>query len=213
MGACCRELWLRWRFWFWRAPAAPQPPAAPPRDTTRPTTAPAAAQPARSPRNASYTISARLDPASRTLKGEQLPDWRNIAKIPATTLQFHLYYNAWRNTRSTWIRERLLAGDESILDRRDSDWGWIDVTSVRLVGSTGMPEDVTSRLRFIAPDDGNAEDRTVAELPLAAPVAPGATVNVQIAWSSRVPRTFARTARSATITSQWFPKTAFSRRR
>jgi hypothetical protein len=187
---------------------AAQPPAPPQRDPTRPTTVPPAAQPARSPRNASYTISARLDPASRTLKGEQLLTWRNIANIPATSLQFHLYYNAWRNTRSSWIRERLLAGDDSILDRPDSDWGWIDVTSVRLVGSTGTPEDVTSRLRFIAPDDGNAEDRTVAELPLAAAVAPGATVNVQIAWSSRVPRTFARTGTIGNyyFLAQWFPK-------
>jgi hypothetical protein len=187
---------------------AAQPPASPQRDPTRPTTVPPAAQPARTPRNASYTISARLDPASRTLKGEQLLTWRNIANIPATSLQFHLYYNAWRNTRSSWIRERLLAGDDSILDRPDSDWGWIDVTSVRLVGSTGTPEDVTSRLRFIAPDDGNAEDRTVAELPLAAAVAPGATVNVQIAWSSRVPRTFARTGTIGNyyFLAQWFPK-------
>ena len=37
------------------------------------------------------------------------------------------------------------------------------------------------------------EDATVGEVPLAVPVQPGQTVNVQIAWSSRVPRTFART--------------------
>ena len=66
---------------------------------------------ARSPRNASYTITARLDPASRTLTGEQLLTWRNTSTIPATSLRFHLYYNAWRNTRSTWMRERALAGD------------------------------------------------------------------------------------------------------
>ena len=37
------------------------------------------------------------------------------------------------------------------------------------------------------------DDRTVAEVPLDAPVGPGETINVQIAWTSRVPRTFART--------------------
>jgi hypothetical protein len=50
--------------------AAQQPP---PRDPTEVTAAPAPVKAvARSPRNASYTITARLDPTSRTLTGEQL---------------------------------------------------------------------------------------------------------------------------------------------
>ena len=144
-----------------------QPPAV--RDPTRPTLTPAPAQSsqARSPRNASYTITARLDPASRTLTGEALLTWRNTATIPATSLRFHLYYNAWRNTRSTWMREAALAGDTELTGRPEADWGWIDVTSLKLVGTSGAPVDVTSSLRFIAPDDGNLDDRTVAEVPLA----------------------------------------------
>jgi hypothetical protein len=169
---------------------------------------PAQAPDARSPRNASYTITARLDPASRTLTGEALLTWRNTSRIPATSLRFHLYYNAWRNTRSTWMRELALAGDSEAADRPESDWGWIDVTSLKLVGTSGAPVDVTSTLRFIAPDDGNLDDRTVADVPLPAPVAPGETVNVQIAWSSRVPRTFSRTGVVGNFyfLGQWFPK-------
>ena len=145
-----------------------------PTDPTRVTAAPcAAASTTRSPRNASYTITARLDPASRTLTGEALLTWRNTSTIPATSLRFHLYYNAWRNTRSTWMRESTLAGSAELAKHRESDWGWIDVTSLKLVGTTGAPVDVTSTMRFIAPDDGNVDDRTVAEVPLAAPVAPG----------------------------------------
>jgi len=203
------------------------PQQVPPRDPTEPTIAPAARQPrtlesppqpaaapqtgpALSPRNASYTIAAQLDPESRTLKGEQLLTWRNTASIPATTLRFHLYYNAWRNTRSSWIRERILAGDEDVAKRPQSDWGWIDVISMKLVRASGAPVDVTSSLRFISPDDGNAEDRTVAEVPLGAPVGPGETINVQVAWSSRIPRTFARTGAigSYYFIAQWFPKIA-----
>jgi hypothetical protein len=183
----------------------------PPQDPTRPTVAPApaaAAQAARSPRNASYTITARLDPTSRTLTGEQLLTWRNTSSIPATSLRFHLYYNAWRNSRSSWMREIALAGDTDLATRPEADWGWIDVTSLKLVGTSGAPVDVTSTMRFIAPDDGNLDDRTVAEVPLAAPVKPGETVNVQIAWSSRVPRTFARTGAIGNyyFLGQWFPK-------
>ena len=169
---------------------------------------PAPASDARSPRNASYTITARLDPASRTLTGDQLLTWRNTSTIPATSLRFHLYYNAWRNTRSTWMREAALGGVSDLAERPESDWGWVDVTSLKLVGATGAPVDVTSTMRFIAPDDGNLDDRTVAEVPLAKPVAPGETVNVQIAWSSRVPRTFARTGAIGNFyfLGQWFPK-------
>ena len=189
-----------------RAEPTPQP-----RDPTQPTSAPprvAQASQARSPRNANYAITARLDPASRTLKGEQLLTWRNTATIPAPSLRFHLYYNAWRNTRSSFVRQRILAGDDRIASRPESDWGWIDVTSLKLVRASGAPIDVSNRLRFIAPDDGNLEDRTVAEVALDAPVAPGETINVQIAWSSRIPRTFARTGAIGNyyFIAQWFPK-------
>lgn len=181
-----------------------------PAGTARPGAEQAVAPPAgaRSPRNASYDIRARLDPATRTISGDETLTWRNTSSIPASTLQFHLYYNAWRNTKSSWMRERLLSGDPAIGRRPESDWGWIDVTSLRVVGANGAATDATSRLRFIAPDDGNADDRTVLEAPLDAAVPPGGTIQVQIAWTSRVPRTFARTGVIGNyyFLAQWFPK-------
>ena len=178
-----------------------QPPAAP-------ATSPSVTQPARSPRNASYVISARLDTANRTLGGEELITWRNTSTAAARSLQFHLYYNAWRNSRSTWMREGQNAlGLSAPVSRGESDWGWTDITSLRVIRA-GPPVDATSRIRFIAPDDGNADDRTVAEVALDTPVAPGETINVRITWSSRVPRTFARTGVVGNyyFLAQWFPK-------
>jgi hypothetical protein len=179
--------------------SAPQPPAA---------TAPSPPTAARSPRNASYVINATLDPASRTLRGDLVLTWRNIAAVAAPTLQFHLYYNAWRNTRSSWLRELDLRADPNgRSDRPASDWAWIDVASLHVRrGETNV--DATSAMRFIAPDDGNAEDRTVVEVPLDRPVAPGETIDVQIAWSSHVPRPFARTGAIGDyyFLAQWFPK-------
>ena len=92
-------------------PAARQPPAA------QPAASPPAGTPALSPRNASYAITARLDPKSRTLTGDEILTWRNTSNIAATRLRFHLYYNAWRNTSSTWMRERRLAGDTPLTSR------------------------------------------------------------------------------------------------
>ena len=173
-------------------------------------TAPVGAAPAvppRSVRTASYVISARLDAANRALTGDQRLTWRNASSVAASTLRFHLYYNAWSNTRSTWMRERLLVNRE-LGNRPEADWGWIDVTSLRIARSGAADLDLTSSLRFVAPDDGNPDDRTVLEAPLETPVAPGETVDVEIGWSSRVPRPFARTGAVGQyyFVAQWFPK-------
>ena len=183
-------------------PAAPQPPAGQPVPSTSVATSP------RSPRNASYAITARLDPKSRTLTGDEILTWRNTSNTAATTLRFHLYYNAWRNTSSTWMRARRLAAARPLTPSPESDWSWIDVTTVRVIEAGGAAGDLTGRIRFVAPDDGNTEDRTVMEVPLDRAVPPGATLNVQIAWISRVPRTFARTGMIGNFyfMAQWFPK-------
>lgn len=169
-----------------------------------------------SPRNANYSMDVELDPASRTVTGRSVISWRNITAKPTSELQFHLYWNAWRNTHSTWMRERLRAGSgpgnragDSPGDRPEGDWSFIDVTAIRLVAGGGAPlTDLTASGRFIAPDDGNTEDRTVLALPLPTPVAPGESLTVELAWTARVPRTFARTGAIGNyfFIAQWFPK-------
>jgi hypothetical protein len=92
------------------------------------------AQQARSPRNASYTIAARLNPSARSLDGEETLRWRNISSRPTETVQLHLYYNAWRDDRSTWMRERALSSPApEDPPRRADEWGSIDVRSIAAV--------------------------------------------------------------------------------
>jgi hypothetical protein len=172
--------------------------------------APASAQlrstgalPPLSPRNANYTISARLDPRTRTITGSETIVWRNITSRAAADLQFHLYWNAWKNARSTFMRERALAG-AAMTDRlRDDEWGRIDVAAVKVDGV-----DRTATRRFIAPDDDNADDETVMMVPLVQPIGPGGTATIEIAWTAHVPRTFARTGAVGNFffIAQWFPK-------
>src|SRR5215510_1200267 len=113
-----------------------------------------AASAPRSPRNANYAITARLDPGSRTITGDEILTWRNTSNTAASTLRFHLYYNAWRNSESTWLRGHRLTG-RPFDEPRDTDWGWIDVTTLRIIGTDPAAGDLTKRMRFIAPDDGN----------------------------------------------------------
>src|SRR5438034_2352768 len=91
-----------------------------------------------SPRNANYVIDARLNASAKTLDGREAITWRNITTRAATELQFHLYWNAWRNTRSTWLREAALAGRTFDKVRQD-EWGRIDVTSISLMAGPNDP--------------------------------------------------------------------------
>jgi len=162
-----------------------------------------------SPRNANYSIDVRLDTKQRTLIGRETLNWRNISRIDTSELQFHLYYNAWKNTESTWMRERLMGRGSRLHGRPESDWGWIDVTSVQLLGPANEPAiDLVNQAKFIAPDDGNLNDQTVLVVPLPKPIKPGETVNLVIEWTSRIPRTFARTGAIGDyfFIAQWFPK-------
>src|SRR5438093_2886831 len=60
--------------------------------------------PAQSPRNANYTIQARLDPDQHTLQGSLVLEWRNTSGTALSSFPFHLYWNAFRNNLSTSAR-------------------------------------------------------------------------------------------------------------
>lgn len=154
-----------------------------------------------SPRNANYDIDVRLDHAARTLAGRETIRWRNISTRTATELQFHLYWNAWRNAESTWMRERRMGGSRRPV--RPDAWSSSDVKAIRVGGV-----DLTPQMRFIAPDDGNAADGTVMTVPLPTAVGPNESAEIEIEWASKIPRPFARTGYIGDyyFIVQWFPK-------
>lgn len=161
----------------------------------------------RSPRNANYVLSARLDAAARTITGEGRLTWRNVTATPATELRFHLYWNAWRNDESTWMRERQLEGDTGVAARTRVDPASLDLTALRIVRPDG-PLDVLNRLQFIAPDDGNTADRTLVSVPLDEPLPPAHDLTIEFAWTAQVPRPYDRTGVLGNVffIAQWFPK-------
>jgi len=151
---------------------------------------------------ASYEISCRLDTARKAIEGTELLTWTNRTAYPASTLQFHLYLNAFRNTLSTFWKESRGEG------RRGTplaeSWGAVEILRMTLQDNT----DLLPSLAYIAPDDGNAEDRTVAEVRLPRAVAPGETIAVAIDFRSRLPRVSVRTGYNGDffLAAQWFPK-------
>ncbi len=150
---------------------------------------------------ANYDLTARLDPVKKTVEGHETLRWTNISTEPVAELQFHLYMNAFRNEKSTFMKE---SGGQLRGDRSHNDsWGWIDVKSLRTGGA-----DLTKSIQFIAPDDGNADDRTVIRVPLPKPLGPGQEIALDIDFHTQLPHVFARTGYHGDffLVGQWFPK-------
>ena len=161
---------------------------------------------ARSPRNANYEIDARLDDEAKSIHGRETIRWRNITDQATSELQFHLYWNAWRDSQSTWLRERRMAG---LFRPPPADaWSSMDISALRLREPSGEMRDVTKDMRFIAPDDGNARDQTVMTVPLGRSVGPNESVEIEVEWTAKIPRPFARTGWIGDyyFIAQWFPK-------
>jgi hypothetical protein len=159
--------------------------------------------PALSPRNASYRIQAALDPVTHQILATGTLTWRNVSGVTVNELRFHLYWNGWRDAKSSWMREQALARGRGLVHRPPEDFGGIEISTLAIAGVN-----LVNGARFIAPDDGNTDDRTVLAVPLQKPVGPGESVQVELGWTARVPRTFARTGRVGNyyFVAQWFPK-------
>ena len=127
-----------------------------------------------SPRIANYEMDVQLLPESRTLKGKQVLTWYNKTGEPINELQFHLYLNAFRNSRSTFMIES--AGSMRGKKIGEEGWGFIEVDRIRISQSGGQDQDlkglfpinaaaagdITEAMEFIQPDDGNEHDKTAS---------------------------------------------------
>ena len=159
------------------------------------------------PTGISYRIDARLDPETRMLAGSEEIRWTNPTGEPVTSLPLHLYLNAFSNTGTTWMSEEEIdrfERDERLLREKDP-WGYMEPTAItQRLGSVEQG----SAWRPIQPDDGNPNDRSLAEIELAAPVPPGGEIVLNIAFEGRLPIPIARTGgrRDFFLVAQWFPK-------
>ncbi|MEM9291767.1 MAG: M1 family metallopeptidase [Acidobacteriota bacterium] len=157
------------------------------------------------------TIEARYEPETRDLSGTQRLRWRNTTQTSTDELYFHLYLNAFANNRSAFIVES--DGGQLRGDRFDGEhWGFIEVTRLELQpgpasGQPG-PIDLKAAERVITPPSSQPGDRTVVAYPLPQSLGPGETVDLEISFSGRLPRVFARTGavEDFVLGGQWFPK-------
>ncbi len=180
-----------------------------------------------SDRRVSYDMKVSLDPETKTIAGRQRVQWRNPDSVPVDTLQFHLYLNAFKDNNSTFMRES--GGVHRGFTASGEDpWGGVQINSMRVVnidqqlpgelGGIGLDDistgqDITERIEFIQPDDGNTQDQTVIAVALPRAVLPGETITLDIDFDSKLPKISARTGWEESsgdslfyMVAQWFPK-------
>jgi len=153
---------------------------------------------------ANYQIDAKLDAERKTLEGNLILFWKNPSQDTIKELQFHLYWNAFKNSRSTFLQERGV----NDLNINDKDlWGNIEILSLIHFDST-FEENLTSALQFISPDDSNPDDQTVAKVSLKNFIFPEKIAKIKIHFSSKIPKIIARSGFSQDyfLIGQWFPK-------
>ncbi|MDA1194434.1 MAG: M1 family metallopeptidase [Planctomycetota bacterium] len=155
-----------------------------------------------------YAIDARLDAQSHEITATGVLRWRNESPVEVTEIRLHLYLNAFKNERSTFMRES--GGSHRGNTFFEDAPGWIRLTSFKRKGGPELLPADEKDLEFIHEDDGNTDDQTVLRVELDAPLAAQAEAEFEIAWTSRMPRVFARTGQAGNgaffMVAQWFPK-------
>ncbi len=161
--------------------------------------------PTQSERIANYTMDVKLDPEARLISGWALLEWKNATGQPQQTFPFHLYHNAWKNTRSTFARENGWQFNRPTM--QDGDYGYTNVKSVKVVDED-REIDITGTFTYIQPDDGNPDDQTVFQVTVPRPIAPGQTLKLKMEFVTKQPAPISRTGaiRSYHFVAQWFPK-------
>ncbi len=145
-----------------------------------------------------------LSPETKEIKGHQTLLWNNPSSDTIYELHYHLYLNAFKNSESTFMKERGLLRIAAIAQKDDCSWGWIEL--IDLKDESG--NDLTEKMSYYQPDDDNSADQTVLRVQLAEPVLPYQSITVEMDWITHIPKTMARTGynRDFYFMAQWFPK-------
>lgn len=147
---------------------------------------------------ASYQIDVTLDPQTKVLQGQETITYTNVSQQSIPDLAFHLYLNAFRSTETIFMQESGSSHRGFTYDTANP--GSIEITALR----TGTGEELTLTL---------VEDGTLATAELPEPLLPGETLTLEVSFTARLPRVFARTGFAVDaagdlffMVGQWFPK-------
>ena len=154
---------------------------------------------------ANYDMDIFLDVENKKIDASTKLTWKNISSDTIMELYFHLYYNAFKNAKSTFFKERGVPQWLTTDIDQECGWGWSHITEFK----DGMGNDLSSRMYYVQPDDNNKDDQTVLRVDLTEPIYPGESHVFNFKWQAKVPKTMPRTGynKDFYFFAQWFPKT------
>src|SRR5664279_5743201 len=139
-----------------------------------------------SQRVVAYQIDARYLPEKHAVEATETLTYHNLTGKPLEHFPFHLYLNAFQ-PNSTWVHEAHRDGNfrsstfDEAWDAKNN--GSNDVISLEVVGMG----DLTKQIKFLSPDDGNPDDRTVMDVTLPRPIGPGQAATFKLKFRAIFP--------------------------
>ncbi len=165
-----------------------------------------AQSPPLSDRVVAYKIDAKYDAKTHSLDGVETLTYTNHTGQPLDHFPFHLYLNAFQ-PKATWIKEAHREGSRDFGPNSGWDPKHYGSNEVKSLSADGYG-DLMGKMRFVSPDDGNPDDKTVFEIALPRPVPPNGQITFHVNFHAQFPEVVARTGykRDFLLAGQWFPK-------
>lgn len=158
-----------------------------------------------SPKIANYDIEVNLDHDAKSASCTQKLRWKNTSPDTLRELRFYMYMNAFKDLNSTYLKNTRNMFGQDLNNRTEKEWGHIEVTNA--VDSDGNI--LSENQKYIQPNDGNKLDQTVLTIPLDTPLMPGETLELDMDFDVKLPRTIVRAGygpRDFFLFVHWFPQ-------
>ncbi len=155
-----------------------------------------------------YEIWVTLDDEQRMLTGREQITWQNTSNDVIGEMYFHLYWNAFKNEKSTLQQEAAASsfgGNRSGQLSNAGHAGYIDIKKIQ----TAEGIDLSDAVRYVSVDQpDNPHDQTVMRIDLPQALNPGQSITLDLEFESKIPRTIARSGyyQDSYFIGQWFPK-------
>ena len=154
---------------------------------------------------ANYDIEVHLDHKSKNASCIQKLNWKNTSPDTLRELRFYMYMNAFKDLKSTYLKNTRKMFGQDLNNRTEKEWGHIEVTQA--VDRNG--NDLVQNQEYIQPNDGNVLDETVLSIPLEMPLLPGEVIELDMNFDVKLPRTIVRSGygpRDFFLFVHWFPQ-------
>ncbi len=144
---------------------------------------------------ANYDFEIDFNAGSKTIYVKENITWINRTEYSTKEIQFHLYPNAYKNTKTEFAKAYNLSDPETRT--------FVDIIKFYI-------DEKPSALEYIQPDVENSFDSTVARVNLSRTIEPGDSVKIYFEYYLKIPRSIKRMGHAAGrnffFVSQWFPK-------